>query len=126
MLELEVNTRVMGTSRPPLTFIVAFPGTHIPLSELIAQRVRTEIEREHPKKEAARPLSLRYLTDENLPSTLAGAAELPCPILPLALQQKLTRIVKQHQRLRAQQREDARQAEHLFQTLPHHSFSDEQ
>jgi len=46
-------------------------------------------------------------------------------IPPLALQQKFARIVQQHERLRAQQREATRQAEHLFQTLLHRAFDGE-
>ena len=44
---------------------------------------------------------------------------------PLALQEKFARIVRQFERLRAQQREAERQAEHLFQTLLHRAFSGE-
>jgi type I restriction enzyme, S subunit len=49
--------------------------------------------------------------------------ELPVPFPPLALQEKFARIVQQFERLRAQQREAERQAEHLFQALLHKSFS---
>ncbi len=41
---------------------------------------------------------------------------------PLALQEKFARIVQQFERLRAQQREAERQAEHLFQTLLKRAF----
>jgi type I restriction enzyme S subunit len=44
------------------------------------------------------------------------------PLPPLALQEKFVRIVQQFERLRAQQREAERQAEHLFQTLLHRAF----
>lgn len=50
---------------------------------------------------------------------------LRCPLPPLALQQRFARIVQQFERLRAQQREAERQAEHLFQTLLHRAFSGE-
>ena len=50
---------------------------------------------------------------------------LPCPLPPLAVQEKFARIVQQFERLRAQQREAERQAEHLFQTLLHRAFSRE-
>ena len=43
-------------------------------------------------------------------------------IPPLALQQEFARIVQQFERLRAQQREVERQADHLFQTLLHRAF----
>lgn len=41
---------------------------------------------------------------------------------PISLQQKFAKIVKKFERLRAQQREAKRQAEHLFQTLLHQAF----
>jgi type I restriction enzyme, S subunit len=43
---------------------------------------------------------------------------------PLPLQQKFADIVRRFERLRAQQREAERQAEHLFQTLLHRAFSE--
>lgn len=43
-------------------------------------------------------------------------------IPPLPLQQKFAQIVKKFERLRTQQREAERQAEHLFQTLLHQAF----
>jgi type I restriction enzyme S subunit len=49
--------------------------------------------------------------------------EFPVLIPPLALQRKFARIVQQFERLRAQQREAERQAEHLFQTLLHRAFT---
>ena len=51
--------------------------------------------------------------------------ELPCPIPPLLLQEKFAAIVRRFERLRTQQREAERQAEHLFQTLLHCAFSEE-
>ena len=44
---------------------------------------------------------------------------------PLPLQQQFAHIVHQFERLRAQQREAQRQAEHLFQTLLHRAFRGE-
>jgi type I restriction enzyme S subunit len=44
---------------------------------------------------------------------------------PLPLQQQFAHIVHKFERLRAQQRESARQAEHLFQTLLHRAFQGE-
>jgi len=49
---------------------------------------------------------------------------LPCPVPALPLQQKFADIVRRFDRLRAQQREAERQAEHLFQTLLHRAFSE--
>jgi type I restriction enzyme S subunit len=47
------------------------------------------------------------------------------PDVPLTRQQQFARIVHQFERLRAQQREAQRQAEHLFQTLLHRAFQGE-
>lgn len=47
------------------------------------------------------------------------------PVPPISLQQKFARIVHRFERLRAQQREAERQAEHLFQTLLHRAFRGE-
>lgn len=41
---------------------------------------------------------------------------------PLIKQEKFAAVAKRHERLRAQQREALRQAEHLFQTLLHQAF----
>ena len=49
--------------------------------------------------------------------------ELLIPILPLSLQEKFSQVVRRVERLRAQQHETERQAEHLFQTLLHRAFS---
>jgi type I restriction enzyme S subunit len=50
---------------------------------------------------------------------------LPLILPPLALQHQFAAIVRQFERLRAQQREAERQAEHLFQTLLHRAFRGE-
>jgi type I restriction enzyme S subunit len=47
------------------------------------------------------------------------------PVPPTPLQEEFARIVHQFKRLRAQQREAQRQAEHLFQTLLHRAFRGE-
>lgn len=52
-----------------------------------------------------------------------GLGQIQVPLPPLSLQQKFARIVQQFERLRAQQREAERQAEHLFQTLLHIAFN---
>jgi type I restriction enzyme S subunit len=46
-------------------------------------------------------------------------------IPPLPLQEKFAQIVQKYERLRTQQREGDRQAEHLFQTLLHRAFRGE-
>jgi type I restriction enzyme S subunit len=50
---------------------------------------------------------------------------LKLPLPPLALQEKFAQIVQKFERLRTQQREGDRQAEHLFQTLLHRAFRGE-
>lgn len=50
--------------------------------------------------------------------------ELPIPVPPLTLQDKFADVVRRYDRLRNQQREAERQAEHLFQTLLHRAFAD--
>ena len=47
------------------------------------------------------------------------------PLPPMALQEKFARVVQKFDRLRAQQREAERQAEHLFQALLHRAFAGE-
>jgi len=54
-----------------------------------------------------------------------GISSLPCPIPSLSLQQQFAHIVHKFERLRAQQREAERQAEHLFQALLHRAFRKE-
>ena len=50
-----------------------------------------------------------------------------CPLVfpPLSLQQKFATIVQRFERLRSQQREADRQAEHLFQSILHRAFRGE-
>jgi|GEM_PF-5640268 len=52
-------------------------------------------------------------------------ANVKVPRPPLHLQQQYAQIVKKHDRLRAQQQEALRQAEHLFQTLLARAFRGE-
>ncbi len=51
--------------------------------------------------------------------------ELPVLLPPLSLQSKFALSVQKYDRLRTQQREATRQAEHLFQTTLHRAFSGE-
>jgi type I restriction enzyme S subunit len=51
-----------------------------------------------------------------------GLRDLPLPLPPLPLQEKFAAIVRKSERIRRQQREATRQAEHLFQTLLHRAF----
>ncbi len=57
--------------------------------------------------------------------TLPMLRELPIPNISLEKQQEFSSIVQTFKRLRSQQREAERQAEHLFQTLLHRTFANE-
>ncbi len=57
--------------------------------------------------------------------TLPMIEEISVPQVPIDLQEKFAQIVQRFERLRAQQRESDRQAEHLFQTVLHRAFSGE-
>ena len=52
-------------------------------------------------------------------------SELDIPLPPLPHQQRFARIAARYERLRCQQREALRQAEHLFDTLVHRAFRGE-
>jgi type I restriction enzyme S subunit len=54
-----------------------------------------------------------------------NVATLPVLIPPLSLQEHYTSIARRHERIRAQQREGLRQAEHLFQSVLHQAFGEE-
>jgi len=85
---------------------------------------------------AVNPLFLVYVLKHNSPYLLriargANTEGLTLPMLetiqvpnaPLPLQEKFAAIVQKFERIRRQQREATRQAEHLFQTLLHRAFS---
>jgi type I restriction enzyme S subunit len=57
--------------------------------------------------------------------TLPMLRDVPVPDVSLTRQEQFARIVHKLERLRAQQREAQRQAEHLFQTLLHWAFRGE-
>ncbi len=57
--------------------------------------------------------------------TLPMLRELPVPNVSLQRQREFSQVVRKHERLRAQQREAERQAEHLFQTLLGRAFRGE-
>jgi len=65
------------------------------------------------------PLS-RRAGQQHINAEQVKSLSFPAP--PLSLQQQFARIVHKVERLRAQQREAQRQAEHLFQTLLHQAF----
>jgi type I restriction enzyme S subunit len=69
---------------------------------------------------------LKYVTQSTISGiNQSGVKLLEILIPPLPLQQKFVRIVQNYERLRAQQRESARQAEHLFQSLLQRAFRGE-
>jgi len=57
--------------------------------------------------------------------TLPMIEEVPVPKVQISLQEKFAAIVQKSYRIRAQQREALRQAEHLFQTFLHRAFRGE-
>ena len=57
--------------------------------------------------------------------TLPMLESVAVPDVSLVRQRQFARFVHQFERLRAQQREAQRQAEHLFQTLLHRAFRGE-
>jgi type I restriction enzyme, S subunit len=57
--------------------------------------------------------------------TLPMLREIPVPTVSIKLQQKFAAIVQNFERLRTQQREAERQAEHLFQSILHLAFRGE-
>jgi type I restriction enzyme, S subunit len=57
--------------------------------------------------------------------TLPMIEEISIPQLPIDFQEKFAQIVQRFERLRAQQRESDRQAEHLFQSILHRAFQGE-
>ncbi|MCA1626269.1 MAG: restriction endonuclease subunit S, partial [Acidobacteria bacterium] len=57
--------------------------------------------------------------------TLPMLESIPVPNVPLPLQEKFAAIAQKFERVRRQQREATRQAEHLFQTLLHRAFRGE-
>jgi type I restriction enzyme, S subunit len=67
----------------------------------------------------ARATSVQF----NINTEQIASIEIPTP--PIPLQQKFVQIIEKHLRIQAQQREAARQAEHLFQTLLHKAFHGE-
>jgi len=67
---------------------------------------------------------MKQTTRNQVPITRQRELLVPAPP-PLPLQQQFARIVHKFERLRAQQREAERQAEHVFQTLLHQAFRGE-
>ena len=69
---------------------------------------------------------LKYVTQSTISGiNQSGLKRVEVVLPPLSLQQQFAHIVHKLERLRAQQREAERQAEHLFQTLLHRAFRGE-
>ncbi len=123
---------IVGTMGDPnLRACILPPSIPEALNKADCVQVRADVARVYPEY-------ICWLL--NLPSTLLLAsgmilgqtrsrismgrlAELVVPIAPLVKQEKFVTVVHGVERLRAQQREAERQAEHLFQTLLHRAFS---
>jgi type I restriction enzyme S subunit len=76
---------------------------------------------------SGRIYNLRASSDEGaysfINTNVLQSVKIPLP--PLSLQEKFAAIVQKSNRIRAQQREALRQAEHLFQTILHRAFCGE-
>jgi len=69
---------------------------------------------------------LRYVTGSTISGiNQNGLSNIEIIQPPLPLQEKFAQIVQKFERLRTQQREADRQAEHLFQTILHRAFRGE-
>ena len=96
-------------------------------------RFKADREKVHPlylfsfmNSRSGQKLLIRYITRTAKKTVTAEnlkTAEIPIP--PLPLQEKFAAIVQKSNRIRAQQREALRQAEHLFQTILHRAFRGE-
>lgn len=98
--DLEILTRVFGGDQRPESTVVHVPTPVMPLRDIIGLKVRAEIERAERQREAKGPLplSLRYLTDEDLAWARGGAAKPHTPRRPDTLaeiEKALTAFTKQ-------------------------------
>jgi hypothetical protein len=66
VLELDVPSRIYGRGAPPESCVVAFPEPRLPLRSIIALKVQVEVERANRRRDVQLPLSVRYLTDDEL------------------------------------------------------------
>ncbi len=79
----------------------------------------------HPNFRYADTLSKSYTEERRYNVVLANPPFKGAIDTPLPLQEKFAAIVQKFERIRRQQREATRQAEHLFQTLLHRAFRGE-
>jgi len=110
---------IMGKITTPVVFdshvMRVRPDSSQLLAFFLARWLKTDGGRARFMRQARRT-SVQF----NINSEQIEAIEIPVP--PLPLQQKFVQIIEKHLRLQSQQREAARQAEHLFQTLLHQAF----
>lgn len=86
-------------------------------SDFLAWQIRSDALQKQIN-DGIKGISIRHLHLEDF-------KELRILLPPLPLQQKFAQIVQRYERLRIQQREAERQAEHLFQTILHRAFRGE-
>lgn len=76
ILELDVPTRVYGHGNPQEPCVVAFPEPRLSLRGIIALKVQAEVEKANrSRQQQPLPLSVRYLTDEELLPNHGGTVE---------------------------------------------------
>lgn len=113
---------IMGKTTTPVVFdshiMRVRPDRSQLLAFFLARWLKTDGGRARFMQQARRT-SVQF----NINSEQIEAIKIPVP--PLPLQQNFVQIIETHLRLQAQQREAARQAEHLFQTLLHQAFQGE-
>lgn len=122
------NLGLVGTGKFPPTDMsdVVFPDTiiaaRIPthsISRLFLQEVWKTPEIRAQIEAAARTTNGTFKINQE------ALGEIAVPLPPTPLQHHFAALVAQHERLRANQREALRQAEHLFQSLLHRAFTTE-
>ena len=74
-LELDVPTKVYGLGNRQETCVVAFPEPRLALRSIIALKVQVEVEKANRDRQKPLPLSVRYLTDEELLPSRGGTVE---------------------------------------------------
>lgn len=92
-IELDVPTQVYGADRYRESCVIAFPNPTLPLRDIIALKVRAEVERAGRSRETKHALSMRYLTDEDLSWADGGAAKLE-PRPEIDVRQEIERALK--------------------------------
>src|SRR5687768_11179677 len=89
---LEVPTQVYGADGSRDSCAVAYPEPTLPFRDVIALKVRAEVERAEWSREPKHALSTRYLTDESLAWARGGAMR-PAPRPPLDAGREIERVL---------------------------------